>query len=49
MKEATDKPVAGLLQDLKGRGMLEDTLVAKGFQGFGLSTRLVQQGCQLVA
>ena len=24
---ATDKPVAGLLQDLKARGLLEDTLV----------------------
>jgi hypothetical protein len=27
MALATDKPIAGLLKDLKGRGMLEDTLV----------------------
>ena len=27
---ATDKPVAGLLRDLKGRGLLEDTLVIWG-------------------
>jgi hypothetical protein len=27
---ATDKPIAGLLKDLKGRGLLEDTLVVWG-------------------
>ena len=27
---ATDKPIAGLLQDLKARGMLDDTLVIWG-------------------
>jgi len=27
---ATDKPIAGLLKDLKGRGLLEDTLVIWG-------------------
>jgi uncharacterized protein (DUF1501 family) len=27
---STDQPIAGLLQDLKGRGLLEDTLVVWG-------------------
>jgi uncharacterized protein (DUF1501 family) len=27
---STDRPIAGLLQDLKGRGLLEDTLVVWG-------------------
>jgi len=27
---ATDKPIAGLLKDLKGRGLLDDTLVVWG-------------------
>jgi len=33
---ATDKPIAGLLKDLKRRGMLEDTLVVWGGE-FGAS------------